>query len=294
MYDKMFNGCFVEKGIKMNKQLALLFVCAATPWSYAMENNQLVREKKVGIFSVKNQRDCQEDFSFHGSTIDGGKLCAVYDGHGGHEVAEFLANNFHDYFSKTSGPVQQRMAEAFKNADNDEFVKLNKKAGSTASVVFIKDNIAHIAHVGDSRVVLEKDGAVGFATSDHKPNRADEYVRIEDAKGIVFNKRVNGFLAVSRAFGNYGIDDSKKIIISEPEYAERSLTPKNKFLVLATDGLWDVMNNEEVVNTLDIMSYGIKHLRVEDLDSFAKSLVLLAIQKKSSDNITVMVVDLLS
>ena len=173
MYDRMFNGCFVEKGIKMNKQLALLFLCAATPWSYAMENNQLVKEKKVGIFSVKNKRDFQEDFAYHG-TVDGGKLCAVYDGHGGQEVAKFLANNFHDYFRKTSGPVQQRMAEAFKNADNDEFVKLNKKAGSTASVVFIKDNIAHFAHVGDLRAVLENDGAVGFATSDHKPNRADE------------------------------------------------------------------------------------------------------------------------
>ena len=56
------------------------------------------------------------------------------------------------------------------------------------------------------------------------------------------------FLAVSRAFGDYGL--GKKLIISEPEYEEIPLTKNHRFLILASDGLWDLMSNEEVAAIL--------------------------------------------
>ena len=273
----------------MHRKLMLLVVCSGAAFCYASENRELVVEKKVGIFSVINKRQHHnvfEDRFYHG-TVEGGKLYAVYDGHGGPEVAEFLAKNFSDYFSKTSGLMKNRMVAAFKNAYNDDFVKLNNQSGSTASVVFIKDNSAYFAHVGDSRMVLGAGGKVGFVTSDHKPNRADEYVRIEDAKGLVFNKCVNGFLAVSRAIGDYGLD--KRLIIAEPEYTEVLLTEKNKFLVLATNGLWDVVTNEDVVTILKA-----KRSRIQDMNLLAELLANYAVVKGSRDDITVMVVDLLS
>lgn len=275
----------------MYKKLIMLIVCGGAPFCYASENRELVVGKNVGVFSVTNKRQPQqacEDRFYHG-TVDGGKLCAVYDGYGGSQIAQFLTEKFPVYFAQTSGSIKDRMVKAFKDADSDEIVKNYKESGSTASVVFIKDNVAHFAHVGDSRVLLEADGKIDFVTSDHKPNRADEYVRIEDAHGIVFNERVNGFLAVSRAFGNYGIDATKNIIIVEPEYTEVTLIEKNKFLVLATDGLWDFMSNEEVVKVLQA-----KKSTVTDVGSFAKLLALFASSRGSRDDITVMVVDLLS
>ena len=219
----------------------------ATVFCGASENCEVMVEKRIGISSYQNKRDYQED-RFYDGTVDGGNLYAVYDGHGNDKVAHFLAENFHHYFGKTSGPMRERMVEAFKNADNDEFVQLNKKSGSTASVVYIKDNVAHFAHVGDSRALLEKDGCVAFATQDHKPMRHDEKQRIENARGYVYQNRVNGILAVSRAFGDY--DVGKNLIISEPEYAEIPLTNNHGFLVVASDGLWDKMNNEEVAAML--------------------------------------------
>lgn len=275
----------------MYKKLMLLTVCGGTAFCYASEKCELVAGKNFGIFSVINKRSSQNVFEdrFYQGAVDGGNLYAVYDGHGGPEVAQFLAKNFSDYFSQTSGLMKDRMVTAFKNADNDEIIKKHKQSGSTASVVFIKDNIAHFAHVGDSRMLLEADGKIDFVTSDHKPNRADEYDRIIKENGLVFNERVNGFLAVSRAFGNYGINDSKKIIIVEPEYKEITLTEKNKFLVLATDGLWDVVTNEDVVTILKT-----KRSSIQGMSLFAKMLASYAVVKGSRDDITVMVVDLLS
>jgi serine/threonine protein phosphatase PrpC len=280
----------------MHKKLIGLALCWGVALCYASEKLELVMEqveqKKVGIYSIDNKRGHVFQDRFYHSTFEGGHLYAIYDGHGSEHVAHFLAEKFPIYLSQTSslGSIKERMMEAFKNADNDNFVKEHNAAGSTASVVFIKDNVAHFAHVGDSRMLLAADGKVSFVTSDHKPNRPDEYNRIIAANGVVMNNRVCGFLAVSRAFGNYNLlGESKKMIIVEPEYAKISLTEKNRFLVLATDGLWDVVSDEEVVQQL--------HDKKEDchnMSALAKLLAMFADCRKSKDDITVMVVDLLS
>ena len=270
----------------MNRKCVLLFLSTAVAFCCASENRELVPQKNIGIFSSQNKRESQEDFFYHGE-VDNGQLYAVYDGHGGYKVAECLAKKFPIYFSQTSGLMADRMQQAFENADKDECMELNRECGSTAAVVFIKDNVAHCAHVGDSRALLEVNGKVDFVTIDHKPDRADEYIRIDYANGIVFNKRVNGMLAVSRAFGDYGLD--KRLIIPTPEYAEVPLCKDSNFLVLATDGLWDFLSNEEVVEILNEKKSSIK-----DMSSLAKLLALFAVSRGSRDNITVMVVDLLS
>jgi serine/threonine protein phosphatase PrpC len=271
----------------MNTKLFVLFV-GVVPLCYAMEQERSVQFKKIGIYSIDNKRGHEFQDRFYYGTFEGGNLYAVYDGHGNQHVAHFLAEKFPFYLSQTSGSMEERMITTFKDIDNDRFVKDHNCAGSTASVVFIKDNIAHFAHVGDSRMLLEVDGKIAFETSDHKPNRPDEHKRIIAANGIVFNNRVNGFLPVSRAFGNYNLlDEGKKMIIVEPEYAQVQLTEKNRFLVLATDGLWDVMSSEEVAQKL--------HDKKEDCHNMcilAKLLAMFADWRKSKDDITVMVVDL--
>jgi serine/threonine protein phosphatase PrpC len=253
-----------------------------------MENRGVVN-KKVGIFSCQNKRKCQEDRFYHGS-VDGGEWYAVYDGHGadqyGDTISHFLQENLHDYFHQASGSIHERMMQAFKNADDNEYVQYYKKAGSTASVVYIKDTIAYFAHVGDSRALLEACGMVAFATEDHKPLRCDEKERIENAGGVISFGRVDGKLAVSRAIGDHRYD--KKVVISEPEYTEIPLTQHHKFLVVASDGLWDTVSNEDVADILDRQQD-----KIQDMNELAKMLVDLAIERGSTDNITVMVVDLL-
>ena len=121
-------------------------------------------------------------------------------------------------------------------------------------------------------------------SSDHKPNRPDERARVMAAGGQVVYAgcwRVQGDLAVSRAFGDahlkpYGVS-------STPELSAISLTPRDAFLVLASDGLWDVVDEQQCASSV---------LRASDPLGAARSLCDLASTRGSMDNITVLVVAL--
>lgn len=79
---------------------------------------------------------------------------------------------------------------------------------------------------------------------DHKPNSKEERQRIENAGGVVVwagTWRVGGVLAVSRAFGDRPL---KRFVISTPEVREEMLTSEDECLILASDGLWDVISNQ--------------------------------------------------
>lgn len=88
---------------------------------------------------------------------------------------------------------------------------------------------------------------------DHKPNNEKETQRIKDAGGWVAFNRVNGSLALSRALGDfvYKQNEEKKpeeqIVTAYPDVETVDLTDDHEFIVLACDGIWDVMSNERVV-----------------------------------------------
>jgi serine/threonine protein phosphatase PrpC len=183
--------------------------------------------------------------------------------------------------------MRKRMMQAFHDVDNNEVVKSNQHCGAAAAIVFIKNNVAHCAHVGNVRVVLEHEGQVVFYTKDHTPDRADEYVRIEDKKGVEFVDKMKEFLILSRSVGDHGFN--KDIILAEPDYEEIELNQEYKFLILATDGLWRVTTEEEVAKKLHA-----EQSKEQDVNALAKMLCDFAVEKNSKDNITVMLVDLLS
>ena len=93
---------------------------------------------------------------------------------------------------------------------------------------------------------------------------------------------LKGVLAVSRSFGDVSL---KPYITAEPEVMEKEIAPDDLYLVLASDGLWDVMSNEDVAKFL---------MNVSSFSEVAKELCYEAAILGSSDNITVVVVDLSS
>lgn len=154
----------------------------------------------------------------------------------------------------------------------------------------------HAAWVGDSRLVVECNGGVGFATEDHKPDRPDERDRIENgAYGKVYMNgvwRVLG-LAVSRSIGDRPVknaDIGRKNggfpgrVIADPEYAQYQLTPDNNFAIIASDGLWDAVKNHEAISL-------VKNVFKErgSRDDAARALQDEAIKRGSGDNITIIV-----
>uniref|UniRef100_A0ACD6AEY8 Uncharacterized protein n=1 Tax=Avena sativa TaxID=4498 RepID=A0ACD6AEY8_AVESA len=121
-------------------------------------------------------------------------------------------------------------------------------------------------------------------SDDHKPNRKDEQMRIENAGGRVsydgFTWRVDGILAMSRAFGNRGL---KKYVIAEPDIQEAEVNDDLEYLVLATDGLWDVVQNEDIISLVRA---------TDGTEAAALKLTELAYSRHSSDNITCIVVQI--
>ncbi|CAH1434790.1 unnamed protein product [Lactuca virosa] len=120
-----------------------------------------------------------------------------------------------------------------------------KDAGSTAYTAIIVGSCLLVANVGNSIVVICRGGKAYAVSRDHKPDQSDERRRIEDAGGFVMwvgTWRVGGVLAVSPAFGDRLL---KQYVVVDPEIEEEKIDGSLEFLMLASDGLWDVVTNDE-------------------------------------------------
>lgn len=172
--------------------------------------------------------------------------------------------------------------------------KKPRAAGSPAPDDRKTGALLYVANCGDSRAVLvRRDGSAVPMSIDHKPNRDDERARIEAAGGRVVHFgtwRVEGILAVARAIGDIHL---KKWVISQPEIKTRELTLDDTALVLATDGVWDVVENSDVAEICAELYRRDGSLK-EKLDYIARRITRTAFDRGSVDNITTLVVDLTS
>lgn len=108
--------------------------------------------------------------------------------------------------------------------------------------------------MGDSRCISCVNGLAEALSLDHKPSNEEERSRIEQAGGFVEFNRVNGNLALSRAFGDFAfksraeLPQEQQMITVKPDVVVRDLDPDLQFVVLACDGIWDVLSNQEVAD----------------------------------------------
>jgi protein phosphatase 1G len=132
------------------------------------------------------------------------------------------------------------------------------QAGCTAVVALIHGDLLFVANAGDSRAVLCRGGKAEPLSVDHKPSQDTERTRIVNAGGFLSEIggicRVNGNLNLSRAIGdlrykmNTDLPPKDQIITAHPDVRHTTLGPDDEFLVLACDGIWDVLSNQEVVD----------------------------------------------
>ncbi|XP_030935757.1 probable protein phosphatase 2C 2 [Quercus lobata] len=217
---------------------------------------------------------------------------AVIDGHGGQAATDFVAENLGRNITKAlecvggeEGRLEQAIRSGYMVTDKD-FLCQGVSSGACTSSVLLKDGELHVANVGDCRVVLSRKGVAKALTNDHRLTREDERLRIENTGGFVHCQngiwRAQGLLAVSRAIGDMHL---KEWIISEPEIKKLRLTSDCQFLIMASDGLWDKVNDQEAVDVV---------LREKNLLMSCKKLVDMSSSRGSMDDITVMVIDLLN
>lgn len=242
-----------------------------------------------GYYSFKGKRASMEDMFVTSVAEVNGHIVAcfgVFDGHGGARAAQYLKKNL--FKNLISHPdiihdSNSAIAKSFKQTDSDLLNKEDgekKDCGSTAVIALLLDDRLIIANVGDSRAVGCKDGYAIPLSEDHKPERSDERQRIENAGGFLFwagSWRVGGVLSVSRAFGDKQLKD---FVIAEPEIQEECIE-EFEFLIIASDGIWSVMSNEEAVNIVG---------KISDTEASARKLAEGAYSKGSPDNITCIVV----
>ncbi|XBJ00953.1 hypothetical protein VPH35_020714 [Triticum aestivum] len=218
-------------------------------------------------------------------------LFAIFDGHLGHTVPDFLrAHLFDNILSEPEflSDTKNAIRKAYLLTDEKILEKAAElgRGGSTAvTAILISSNDSVklvVANIGDSRAVISKNGKAEQLSVDHEPSMEREI--IEEKGGFVSNlpgdvPRVDGQLAVARAFGDRSL---KKHLSSEPHVAEEVIDESSDFLILASDGLWKVMTNQEAVDE-------IKDIR--DAQAAAKHLTEQAVNRKSKDDISCVVVN---
>jgi len=222
---------------------------------------------RVGAGTMQGWRADNEDAHvvYLGLPISGVDFIAVYDGHGGPLVARFAGRRTHEIFDglfrSGGGDPAQLLTKAFLLTDDalsrDTTPDESGSTGCTANVVVIHHAAKKIycANAGDARSVLCRGTKAIDLSEDHRPSLETERARILAAGSTVSDDdRVEGLLAVSRAFGDFdfkqasGVTAQKQAVTSFPEVSVNALTAEDHFIVTACDGIWDCMKSQQVVD----------------------------------------------
>jgi serine/threonine protein phosphatase PrpC len=200
---------------------------------------------------MRGARSCMEDVTHVWQSLDYDFVHAgVYDGHAGSGVVRMIPGVMHATFDPSASDIGVELERAY-GALQAATVDKALSGGATALTAHIdtESGVTHVANLGDCRAVRvhRASGVVRQVTTDHKPDVAAERAAIEARGGRVTRAsssiapaRVNGILAVSRALGDNGLP-----IGHAPDVTTFTMAVGD-VLVLACDGIWDVLSNEQV------------------------------------------------
>ena len=208
-------------------------------------------------------------------------LLCLFDGHGGGEVSKFLQEYFHTYMKQLL-PFDDYF-KGFLNLFNlvDEKIKsLNVPTmGSTGTVVFIEKikgkKMVYCVNVGDTRCVLVNRKGVMRMSYDDRVDDPKENERIISSGGVIANGRVYGTLMLSRSFGDWAIKSYGVIV--DPHITKIELTDDDLCLIIASDGVWDVIKDEECKQFL---------ANSKNALDLCKNIVAESLKRGSQDNIS--------
>ncbi|CAI4058425.1 hypothetical protein N7582_001104 [Saccharomyces uvarum] len=260
---------------------------------------------RVGVAENKNSkfRRTMEDVHTYvknfASRLDWGYF-AVFDGHAGIQASKWCGKHLHTIIEQNiladeARDVRDVLNDSFLTIDKEINTKLLGNSGCTAAVCVIrwelpdaasKDSMdltqhqrkLYTANVGDSRIVLFRNGNSIRLTYDHKASDSLEMQRVEQAGGLIMKSRVNGMLAVTRSLGDKFFDT---LVVGSPFTTSVEITSEDKFLILACDGLWDVIDDQDACELIK---------DIDEPNEAAKVLVRYALENGTTDNVTVMVV----
>ena len=240
-------------------------------------------------------------------------ILAVFDGHGGAGAAKYSAKHLlpkiietddwkayvaddcsdHTHIGKAlhtafmAIDVDIRASQEAGKAQATDLQREVDTSGCTAVVCIVNEKYIICSNAGDSRSVMGIKDGFKEMSHDHKPMNIEERKRIEDAGGVVTSGRVDGNLAVSRAFGDFEFKDTrlaadKTKVTAKPEIIVHERTAEDDILILACDGVWDVFSSAECIQYVrELYESG-----EGDIQKIAEEVIEKALIKGSKDNIS--------
>lgn len=252
----------------------------------------------------QGSRTHQEDtFSIYDKHLNerGYGIYSIFDGHGTDKFSIHASQNLAPILEKTEEFQNHDYVNSLRRAfyeENNAMLpeyKNGEIGGTTATVALIADGDLYLANVGDSRSVIcikdnNEEKAVRLS-KDHSFSDKEEKKRIIKSGGDVYHGRVrnNGHgINMTRALGDFDFKtpfNNAKLdfISSEPHIKSIALSPEDSFLVIASDGLWGVVEDQELVDII------VKRRREGDsVEQITASIVSSVCHLEGSDNVTVM------
>jgi len=264
------------------------------------------------------------------SSSGGDRSCsffAVFDGHGGEECADYCSRHLHTHISSAAdfllvGSRQRALASGFVSLDEQLLSRAESdreaESGTTCSCVMIDHHFLYSGNCGDTRNVLCRNGEAIVLSVDHKPTDEFERLRVETAGAKVtvqqppppktphatlrkalsvqaYVELGEGGLAVSRALGDRAFKGNKilpldrQAIVCTPHVSATERSANDEFLILASDGLWNFVDETKVVEFVRTRLHS-DDASERDLDDIVNKLTQFALDKKSNDNVTVLLV----
>jgi serine/threonine protein phosphatase PrpC len=236
-------------------------------------------------------------------------LCAffgVYDGHGGKRASDFASTILHHHILANAHfqtDLKLAIREGFQRTEQ-EFLDIARKDnmgdGTTALIAFIKRGKLYIGNIGDSEAVLSRNGTAVPLTTVHNPGKnPTEIERVKREGGRLYHDTRLAHPSLNPSFFNLGVSRSIGDLLfkhpdftkgkpsgltAEPDIVDIALEKTDQFIILACDGLWDVMDHQQAV---DFVREALK--QDDDPQVACKALGEEAYKKGSQDNITVVV-----
>lgn len=246
-------------------------------------------------------RQYMEDAHAIVKDLEGMLFCAVYDGHGGSQAVEFVQTQLDRTLrvelrqaggGRSEPAVHAALQRTFQRVDRMLMQTGAFGCGTTAALALLDSSqgLLHVANVGDTRAVLVGTAQCARRLSvDHVPTSDAEAQRLRQEGVRVANGRVNGSLAVSRALGDHNLKGATGGVSCAPHVVSHTLQPTDRAVVLASDGLWDVVGEGEAQ---DAVLQALGATPPVPAAEIADRLVRMALSKGTKDNVCALVLPL--
>jgi len=261
-----------------------------------------------------SKRTCIQDIDKpeeQGNELDlSTSLFLVCDGHGGKEAAEFVQAHFFNKIMKQPSlqdEPEKAIMKCFEEIESDFKKAVQEKdldglVGTTVTFAIIINRTLYIANIGDSAASVCTKDVSSLLTKCHSTNNPDERRRVEQDGGNIVSDRTGVVrlghpvwnsdyvnIGVTRAIGDFYfkskefIEDKQSGLIAIPSITKRKITPDDQFVLIASDGFWQVIDSNEASEVV---------LSNFPKDSFdiCKELVELSQERGSKDNVTVLLI----